>query len=444
MRKKYLNLSTPSNEGHAGNANTGRVLSLEEEIAVLSDVADEQAKLGVDVAEATRVEDISDNLLNIADDAENIEELTPQQAALIDTAAEMAVAGTDEDPDMVIPSMEQYIGKRVSVEGLRETAKTIWENIRNFVISLWKRVVAMFQQLFSVMPRQQARIKALREAIALKKKAAGAHAPKSAVVHVVAGVPSISYPGHMVGNAKDLQSGLGDLTKLGNYVFSSYPKSVKKQGDVIAAELKGFDPLKPGSSLSAVRQKLLLNNFGDVPKSPATGYMGCFDLRVQNVSNKNPNLKDLSDAQVVNSLRHSSVRIESRVSAGATGGIQNRTFATMSIAEMESTLNIADNLIKSVLSYQSGSDYKGMEATRQAMIDGGNAANAAVAKAYDKPDTAATAAERGYAVDVMKGLMNFNTTYVGWTTNLPGEFIKKLLNAVKVSLVLVDKSLAQY
>lgn len=412
------------------------VLSLEEEIVVLQEASNLQAEVKAGLEEATRVEDVSDNLLSMADQVQDIEALTPEQAALIDTAAEMGVAGTDTDPDAVIPSMEHYIGKSLvlAVEGWRETAANIWQNIRAFVEKMWQQIRDFFASVFSVFPRQLARVKALRDVIAAKKKD-GAKEPKADKIALSVGITALSYPGYLVKNTKDLSNGLNDLRKLGDWVFGQYTQSVKRQGDIVATELKSFKPLEAHKTLASAASKIAAANFGDVPKAPANGYMGCFDLQVRRIAAKKT--ADMSDAQVLNALRTTHVSL---IRSDTRSVVIKNTMDTPKLAEIESLLNEVEKLVKMAASFETSSNFKGMQATKQAMTSAGDAAQAV----WNREGNTMGQAEGAYAMDVMKSLMNFNTVYSKWSSNLPGDYIKRLMDATRASLVFCDKAIAQY
>jgi hypothetical protein len=436
MRHHYLPKGKPANEGIDTSIDTGRrVLSLEEEIVALDEATQLHAEVAAGVEEAARVEDVSENLLVIADTSENIQCLTEEQAALIDTAAEMGVAGTEVDPDAVIPSMEAYIGQdlRLVVEGWRETARDIWNNIRDFVETLWVKIREFWNQIFSVFPRQLARIKQLRELVAQKKKD-GAKEPKAKDLALVVGASALSYPGYLVKNVKELQGGLNDLKRLGDWVFGQYTQSVKHQGDIVAGELKSFKPAEAAKTLQSARKKLVSANFTDVIKAPSNGFMGCFDVKARRIEPKKS--AELSDAQVLNALRHTYVEVVTTTR----GVVLKNTLVTPSLQEIDTTLNAVENLVKMAASFETSSNHKAMDATKQAMKAAGDAASAAWASEGDKLGQA----EGAFALDVMKSLMNFNTVYTNWSARLPGEYIKRLMNATRSSLAFCDRAIAQY
>jgi hypothetical protein len=426
---------------------TGRfVPSLEEEVVALQEADELQQTADADVAETTRVEDVTDVMLNVADTLEGAEEITPQQAQLVDTASEMAVAGSDGDPDDVIPSAADVVEGNVSLESfvddIRKRAAEIWARIRQFCLEIWNTIKDFFRKIFHAAPRLLARVKELREQVAAKKKmyGTGAAAPAVETVTLSVGHGPVSYPEYMVRNAKELGKGLTELSNLAKYAFGNYLKDCKAMGDQVAAELKKYDPKNAAAALKTVAVGLQKNNFTNWSGNPPTGYLGCFDV-IPSKLDKNKT-KDLSDAQIVAALRSSGMRIEARHGGGGFINTHNQGFATMTFAEMEQVLTAVEGLVKQIIAFESSSDGKALEKTRQDLLDGGNHASSEVGKLQGNDD--AGKMERAYALDVMKSLMNFNTSLTRWMTELTMPVTKKLYQTCRSALVLVDKSLSTF
>lgn len=448
----------PSNEGHTpGNQPTlsieemsvdqilaGRhVPSLEEETIDLQEADAAQAQAVADVQETTRVEDVTDVMLNVADTLETTDAITPQQAMLTDTVSEMAVAGSDGDPDDVIPTAADVVEGKVSLESfvddIRKRAAEIWQRIRQFCLEIWKTIKEFFARIFHAAPRLLHNVKVLREKVAERKKDAANLKMASDTVMVMVGSNSISYPEYMVHNTKELTKGLTELGNLGKYAFGNYLKDCKSMGEQVATELKKFDPKNAAAALKTVAVGLQKNNFTNWGGNPPTGYLGCFDVDpVRLDKNKT---KELSDAQIVAALRNSGMKLRARQGQASLINTKNG-FATMTFAEMEQTLNQVEALVKQVVAFETSADGKAMESVRQSLIDGGNHAAGEVGKLAGNDE--AGKMERAYALDVMKALANFNTTLTRWMTELTMPVTKKIYQTCRTTLVLVDKSLSQY
>lgn len=417
--------------------------SLEEDVAALQEATDIQAQIVGDLDEAARTEQITDNMLELADKTDSMPDVcTPVQAAIMDTASEMAVAGTSTNPDDVIPSMEAFIGKNLATEGfgddLRKRAAEIWENIRRFVIEMWVRLKEAFKKIFFALPRTLARVKQLREELDSRKKNGGD--PKKPTITILVGTASLSYNGYVVKTSKELNNGLHELSSLGKWAFKQYPQMVKVQGDIVSGALKSYQPEDAQKVLGDVVQKLSRANFNTVINNPNTGYLGDFELTTHRVDSKR--IADLEDGRVLNALQASKIEVTQRVNGrmGMTAH-SDREFATMDFTEMGNTLTNIEGLLKMIMSFEDSSEMKAMDKIHSDLMAGGEAAKNAFAKfASDEGNKSA----QNFAEDVMKSLMNFNTTFTRWNTILTPVVIKKIVNTCRASLVLVDKSLAQY
>jgi hypothetical protein len=463
MRRYQLNkdvavkvAATPANEGidvtlAIENMTIDQVLvnryvpSLEEEIVDLQEADQLQAQADADVAETTRVEDVTDVMLNVADTLDTVEEITPQQAMLTDTVSEMAVAGTDGDPDDVIPSAADVTEGKISlesfVEDIRKRAAEIWARIRQFCLEIWNTIKEFFNRIFHAAPRLLARVKELRSAVEAKKK--GNLAPTAGFVVPLMGANSVSYPGYMVRNQSELAKGLSQLEGLAKYAYGNYLKDCKSMGEFVAGELKKFDVKNPAEHLKNVAQTVQRNNFTNWPGNPPTGYMGCFDV-IPSKLDKNKT-KDLSHAQIVSALRSSGMRLQARHGSAALVNTKNQ-FTTMDFPQMESTLKQVESLVKLIVGFESSADSKSLEKVRQDLISGGDHASAEVGKINVTAGgtDAMSATERQYTMDVMKSLANFNTTLTRWMTELTMPVTKKIYQSCRTSLVLVEKSLGDY
>lgn len=422
---------------------TGRyVPSLEEEVVALQEADTLQETASADVAETTRVEDVTDVMLNVADTLDTDTPITPQQAMLTDTVSEMAVAGTDGDPDDVIPSaadvVEGTVSQEAFVEDIRRKAAEIWTRIREFCLSIWATIKEFFKRIFYAAPRLLHRVKTLRDLVAEKKKLGFPTAAKDAVMPMV-GTNSISYPEYMVHNTKELNKGLTELQNLAKYAFGNYLKDCKAMGEQVATELKKFDPKNAAAALKTVAVGLQRNNFTNWPGNPPTGYLGCFDVMPSRLD-KNKT-KDLSDAQIVAALRSSGMRVQARHGHASIINTKN-AFATMTFAEMDSTLTQVEAMIKQIVAFETSADSKALEKVRQNLIDGGNHASGEAGKFGGNDD--AGNAERAYAMDVMKALANFNTSLTRWMTELTMPVTKKIYQTARTALVLVESSLKEY
>jgi hypothetical protein len=129
-------------------------LSVEEE-AILQDEHNE-ASIAVDAAtaEADRITEVAE----VAQDAVLVVDETPEvgqvEQDLVGAVGDMAVAGTDADPEEVI-SLPVTDGQDVSVEGIVSTLKSIWDAIVTAIKNMWVGLKHWLTTYFSTLEQNK-------------------------------------------------------------------------------------------------------------------------------------------------------------------------------------------------------------------------------------------------------------------------------------------------
>ena len=138
-------------------------LSLEEEQIVMTDAVELASDINQEFNEANRIVEISDALEDLAVIADQIEAASHTEIALMETAGDMAVAGTDIESDEIVPSLESYRGKRIAAEGFKQTAGQIWKNIQEFLKKIWEKITQFFSNIFLAIPNARHRLNQLTD-----------------------------------------------------------------------------------------------------------------------------------------------------------------------------------------------------------------------------------------------------------------------------------------
>lgn len=140
---------------------------LGEEVTDFSDLQIQQGQDGLasDIKDLDRAEDISEALEDLAMIASNIDEMTPERVALFQTAANMAVAGTNVDAASILPSMEALKDKTMAMEGFFDTIKTVLSNIGKAIMVLIEKIIDFVKGIFSATVRYTNKLKNLKEKI---------------------------------------------------------------------------------------------------------------------------------------------------------------------------------------------------------------------------------------------------------------------------------------
>ena len=125
----------------------GVCLSMEElvenEISIVEDIHEGEQGL----ADVDRTLDTADNLSDISEVIRRIKEPTPTDIALVHTAANMAVAGTDADATSLVPGTEGFKDMNYAAESIMEKVKGLIKRVVDSISSLMKKAVSIFAKI---------------------------------------------------------------------------------------------------------------------------------------------------------------------------------------------------------------------------------------------------------------------------------------------------------
>lgn len=146
-------------------------LSIEEE-AIAADEAIEQTNQ-VEAA-AQDVERLGDIVVSMGD-VETVVSNTPEigtiEQALVAAASDMAVAGTDADPEQVegefLPATTDEEGKELSAEAFADNVKSVlakmWEGIKQALTSMWNQIQGFFAKIMEFLAGTSRRVERLEQ-----------------------------------------------------------------------------------------------------------------------------------------------------------------------------------------------------------------------------------------------------------------------------------------
>lgn len=428
-----------------------------EEAEVLADETNAEASdIEADLGEANRMLDVSDGMEDMAAVADGITEATPTEVALIDNATQMAVAGTDASPeDLVAPEdlvevpegeaapeegsvvLEHLVGKRISVEGIRETAKRIWENMVAFLKRLWDRIVAYFR-VKAVVPVLEARIASLRK----KFKEAGARKTGDATKFKLAS-SYLAVDGKMVKDAAELNKAVATNVAASKFVFDTNSKQVAKLGDELAKKIGEFKVEKAAELAKEVREVCEKHAHEKAPGAKADKAEGSFEVFRGEallgggaiVTKLFKDSADATDLGALDHFRRSGVFYENPKSGNAVAEVE---FEALTVAEAEALLKNAENLLKELKAFD-GARLAGLKKAGDALKSASAKASTEVGKLDEKSDSGA-----GQTVAQYRSVLNFNAAFTGWVQQPAIPFYGKSLSTVKAIAMVAARSLAAY
>ena len=436
MRRNYVTES--STQFHA------QVLSLEEEnleVAEMNEIGNEIVEGN---GEQERAADTVQGLENLEVVVGEIEETTPTEAALVDQAVDMATTGTEIEADKIVPSMESYVGKRMAVETIRESAARIWDSIMQVLKRIWERVEAFFYKAFGVLPSIRRRLESLEDSI----DAARAKSIDEKKFTVTSGVNYLSIDYKPVKRSSELLAAVKDLNKTAEFVFKDGVEAFAKAGEDIAVAIGDFEVAKKDVAVKKALDALrtLSPRLTKLPGSSGTGSQDNYDIKygTQLLGNQRiaaHTAKKSAETGVLGLLdtaRLASLKWEkSREKAGTAVG--SFEFETMGTSEANSLVKEMLDLVSTLEDYKRGSAWKNVTKARQSL----EKASAKAASDLDKAKGASEADERA-AVPYYRAMVRLNQSYVGWTSTPATQLMSHSVTVINAVITVIKKSLAQY
>lgn len=437
---------TPSFEG----AQLGLgVLSIEEEEMLIAETPAEEVEIQAEIAEADHALEVSDALEDLAMVADSIDEASTTDVQLLETAVSVA-AGPDVEVEEIVPAMESYIGRKISTEGLVETARAIWKNIQEWLKKIWAKVKNFFYKLFGQVPGLRRKIEAAKKRI----DDYSGYKKEENTVTVSAGMKFMSIDGTAVKNVKAFQDGLEDWKVIADSA-ADVVKNAEELFNQAEKVVSDFDFEKINDSFTAVKdletkvvtkaQAPWLNYTKPTsvednhdPKDFDTGYSKSLlgNLVYQSVyptvkaSNSNTLLKNLER------IRRS--RINNVSTLGKRDLASDVEFTTASLGELTKLLDTADKILDSVEKIKRGSAVEKAERARDKLKTACDKAT----NAYDKAAKNDKVNRDDLAIfKALLALNQFGTNYLAVPTT---SMAQGAVSVVQATLSLVGKNLTAY
>lgn len=439
----------------------GDVLSMEE-VAILTDDARREAEeANYELTEAERIIEVSDALEDLALIADGIEEATPAEVALIENAGSLIVAGTDVSPEEVIPSLsggineetgiatESFIGKKISTEGIREIANTLWDNIKKFLKGIWEKIESFLYKIIATIPRQRKEIQKLKEKIYDVEKSGAVQSKEK--LTLTSGVNALCINDSPAASEAALKNGLNEIITVNKFVFGKYVDSVVKIGEVISEEIKQFKP-KYGAAnsgpvcaeqLNKALNRLSIADDGIFVRTDTRIVPG-FKTKLSKplLGNKSLVAKIYEGGdghtEVLASLdRHRNTRVVVMRTPGTSMAHSKMEISPIAASGMINLLDDCLSILKSLEDYKTGPKVKMLLAEKRRIETASETATS---------EMKSVEAGNGKASDMpyYRSLLNYNTAYARWSKDPMVDVINHSIASVKAISFVVSKSLAAY
>lgn len=147
--------------------NTVLKISFEEYLDAQEQMVKAPLQIDDTLKDTNRTIDVAQALEELAVVADSIENATQAEANLIEIGGNIAVAGTHIPAERVIPSMEGFIGRSISIEEfkLKEVLDKIWEAIKRAFAAVWDKLREFFKSSDIVLGRSLNKVRELKKTL---------------------------------------------------------------------------------------------------------------------------------------------------------------------------------------------------------------------------------------------------------------------------------------
>lgn len=426
-------------------------ISMEEEAILVEGAAQDLADAQQTQAEVGRVEDIVDGLEDMAAIADQIETATPADVAMVDTAQRIALAGSDVDSEEITPSIESYIGRTISTEGIKELASKLWDSLKRALKKVWAKIEGFFYKVFGTLPN-------IRKSLeSLKKRAAeqSGKTIKESKTELGGEVNAVARNWVAPKKGKELVEGFKSLNGILTYAFNKHHTQTGKVGEALADALTDYDFDKADESLTRVVKAIAdtcdekesvkgfsLSNVTGDKRFTAGDAKKTEDLfgnkAVYQVGGKK--IAEVLGSDKASSLKNAemvrAIRTDVMMSADKEkDALTSASFETMTVGDVEEVASQCVEVLDLVEEYQRGKSKKEAAKARDRMEVATDKLQAASKKRDDM-----SAADISY----YRSAMNFNSWFLQTATQPNAALCSLALAAVRSSVVICNKSLSNY
>ncbi len=445
--RRHLSLSLES-----FSTNVGHVVSMEEEQVMMSDAADLASDINQELNEVDRIVELSDALEDLAAVADTIEAASPTEIALMETAGDIAVAGTDIEAEEVVPSLESYRGKKIAAESFRQTAGNLWKNIQAFLAKIWEKINQFFYNIFGVIPRVRKRLQGLRS----KLEKIQSLSPRGTTFELdtkSGGVGSLvarlATDGKLPRNDSEFIGELKKIHEFTKFVFGANIINRNALGVSIAEAIERFNPTADldgqANLIVEACKKFNDNQVYPGPKgtvTPSGSYQLSRSETLMGGATLVHKLYTQADSRStlgnMDRLRHSGLHFD-QVMDKNNAYRDRAVLPTVSQTTMLSMIVELEQILDLLEEYKRGAASKQVEATRKRLESASKKASAT----YDHKNDSDEVHGLG-TVAYVKSMLNFNNAYHRWISDPAVPFARYAMSEVNAVMAFIDYCMQTY
>jgi len=445
-------------EGFSTSTNN-LVLSLEDEQNMIAEATQEGAEINTELGEVDRMADMSDALEDLAVTADAIAgtdgtgEATDNEANLMDTAANAAVAGTDIEASEIVPALESHGGRRrYSAESIRERARSIWEAIKKILKHVWEKITSFMYKMFGTIPTLRRRVQDLKKRV--EDNSSRTIAEKK--VTISSGVASLSANYKTPSNEGELRKNYTYLLNAAKVTYGDNFDEMIDVGEAVHEAITDFDADKPAETAESGLKKIEAamakvkpsgislhsvsgNRFGEHVDAQMTEPMlGNVSIVVKKPTYISHKAGAGSTIGKLEQLRGFGVEIV-QTSEKPKDTPNNFEMSTATNAGMKSMLEDVLEMLDILEKFQRGKRADEMKKLKTKLESASDKATASMKKIEGKDDK-----DEMKAVPYYRALLNFNQAYARWVKDPALPMVSYALASSRGVINVVQKSLSNY
>jgi prophage maintenance system killer protein len=227
------------------------------------DVNDLSADIVHDVADADRCMEVTSVLAEMVNAVgSRVSEATPVEARLVELVGDMACAGTDANPEDVVPTMEAYGDGESTMKKVKENIAKMWAWVKQLIAKIIEKTKLFFKAVFKSSVALDQRLKHLTEAIdkadsaTFKGGKLTLSARESAALATGTALPK---------GLDSLTAQFSTLEVYRAYFFTTYHAYVTNRMTSLREAIEKFDLAHPEMTLSLLADRLKAVKFPEVP-----------------------------------------------------------------------------------------------------------------------------------------------------------------------------------
>jgi hypothetical protein len=413
-----------------------RRLSLEEEALVLDQAFRDSSAVSSGLDEAERLTEVSDALEDLASLAKNIRQASPTEIALIQTSGQMGVAGTTNEPELLLPAMESFQeGKSIAFEGIGEKARVLMKNLLEFLARIWEKIVAFY--------RMNVVVKDLRNKIATMKSMM--KSGQKGVIHQATSMEEFTswftFDGKLLTKTGDMVNAMKKTAETAKFIFEDLPNTVLAAGEQAEKALASFTAENSDQVVQTMVQQLGGIRFEAMPGSKPSAKEGEYTVYTSGQfigggwlwATTWKQTSPVHPYAALDMIRGTGIQLKTNI---------NNTKEDAGQAQFEypqgqgafAVLDAAETLLGVIENFHTQHLTKLKSLADRLKAASQKAAAALAAKTVD---------ESGEEMRDFKAAINFNTTFARWSQNPAMPFYSNIVKTCRFSLMLVQFGLTQ-